>query len=223
MSPVTGKPKQERSRRTLEKLLAATAEMLEKHGLEGATVPRIAAQAGVSVGSVYRRFEDKDALFRATFLDLIERSVEVNKKNLRPETFAGMTLETVARALVRAMVRQFRVQPGLLGALQHFLQYHPDLDFRECALEMIAGNYGRIAGALMLFRDRITHAHPERAALFAILSAITVIQARTLENDSVWEKVAALDDRELEAEVTDLMVAYLTRPARGITSSLGML
>jgi hypothetical protein len=118
----------------------------------------------------------------------------------------------VARALVRAMVRQFRTQPGLLGALQHFLQFHPDLDFRERALAMIAGNYGRIAGVLMLYRDRITHADPERAALFAILSAITVIQARTLENDSVWEKVAALDDRELEAEVTDSMVAYLTRP-----------
>jgi hypothetical protein len=46
------------------------------------------------------------------------------------------------------------------------------------------------------------------------LSAVTVIQARTLENDSVWEKVAALDGKELESEVTDLMVAYLTPPAR---------
>ncbi len=219
MASASGQPKQERSRRTLEKLLGATAEMLEKHGLEGATIPRIAAQAGVSVGSVYRRFEDKDALFRATFLDLIERSVEVNKKNLRPETFAGMTLEAVAKALVRAMVRQFRTQPGLLGALQHFLQYHPDPDFRERALEMIAGNYGRIAGVLLIFRDRIRHSDPERAALFAILSAITVIQARTLENDSVWEKVAALDDRELEAEVTDLMVAYLINPAKEVTAS----
>jgi hypothetical protein len=60
----------------------------------------------------------------------------------------------------------------------------------------------------------MTHADAERAALFAILSAVTVIQARTLENDSVWEKVAALDDKELETEVTDLMIAFLTRPAR---------
>jgi AcrR family transcriptional regulator len=167
---------------------------------------------GLQIDSVYRRFEDKDAPFKATFLDLIERSVEVNQRNLRPETFAGVTLQAVAMALVRAMVLQFRTQSGLLGALQHFLQYNPDLDFRERALEMIAGNYGRITGVLMLFRDGIRQADPERAALFAILSAITVIQARTLENDSVWEKVVALDDRELEAEVTELMVAYITRP-----------
>jgi AcrR family transcriptional regulator len=210
MTPATGKPQQERSRRTLEKLLAATAEMLEQHGLEGATIPRIAAQAGVSVGSVYRRFEDKDALFRAAFLGLIEHSVEVNKKNLSPGTFAGMTLETVIGALVKAMVRQFRTQPGLLGALEHFLQHHPDMDFRERALTMIAGNYERIAAILLIFRDQFPHANADRAALFAIISAVTVIQARTLENDSVWEKVAPLDDKALEAEVMDLMVAYLT-------------
>jgi AcrR family transcriptional regulator len=215
MTPATGEPQQERSRRMLEKLLAATAEMLEKHGLEGATIPRIAAQAGVSVGSVYRRFEDKDALFRAAFLDLIERSVEVNRRNLRPEVFAGMTLESVAKALVRAMVLQFRMHPGLLLALEHFLQHHPDLEFRERALGMIAGNYRRIAAVLLIFRGQMTHTDPERAALFAILTAITAIQARTLENDSVWAKVAALSDRELEIEVADLMVAYLTRPGRG--------
>jgi hypothetical protein len=37
------------------------------------------------------------------------------------------------------------------------------------------------------------------------------LQAQTLENDSVWEKVAPMDDKELEGEVTDLIVAYLTR------------
>jgi len=40
-----------------------------------------------------------------------------------------------------------------------------------------------------------------------------VIQARTLENDSVWEKVAPLDDSELEREVTTLVLAYLLRIA----------
>jgi hypothetical protein len=64
-----------------------------------------------------------------------------------------------------------------------------------------------------LFKERITHPDTERAALFAVLSAVTVIQARTLENDTVWEKVAALDDKELEKEVADMMVAYLTHPA----------
>ena len=212
MTPSTGEPQQERSRRTLEKLLTATVQVLEQHGLEGATIPRIAERAGVSVGSVYRRFEDKDALFKAAFLALVEQSGAANRKNLTPEVFAGMTLEAITRALIHAMVRQFRMHPGLLKALEDFLEHHPDVVFRERVLGLIAENYGRIAGVLLLCRDRMTHANPERAALFAILTAVTVIQARTLENDSVWEKVAALDDKELELEATDLVVAYLTRP-----------
>lgn len=212
MTPATGKPKQERSRRTLEKLLGATAAMLEKHGLDGATIPRIAAEAGVSVGSVYRRFEDKDALFRAAFLELIERTAEANRRNLRPEIFVGLTLEAVTMSLVRAMLRQFRTHPGLLGALDHFLENHSDPVFRERALGMIAGNYDRIAAVLLLFRDRIAHADTRRASLFAILGAVTVIQARTLANDLVWQAVAPMDDRELEAEVTHSIVAYLTHP-----------
>jgi len=212
MTPPTGEPQQERSRRTLEKLLTATVQVLEQHGLEGATIPRIAERAGVSVGSVYRRFEDKDALFKAAFLALVEQSGAANRKNLTPAVFAGMTLEAITRALIHAMVRQFRMHPGLLKALEDFLEHHPDVVFRERVLGLIAENYGRIAGVLLLCRDRMTHANPERAALFAILTAVTVIQARTLENDSVWEKVAALDDKELELEATDLVVAYLTRP-----------
>jgi hypothetical protein len=78
-------------------------------------------------------------------------------------------------------------------------------------LGLIADNYERIAGVLLLSRDRIMCADPWQAALFAVLSAVTVIQAQTLENDSVWEKVAPMDDKELEREVTDLIVAYLTR------------
>lgn len=215
MTPPTGAPQQERSRRTLEKLLAATTDMLEQHGLAGATIPRIAERAGVSVGSVYRRFEDKDALFKAAFLDLIERAADANQRNLRPEVFAGMSLEAITGVLVRAMVRQFRTQPGLLRALDHFLQHQPDQVFRGRALGLIAENYGRIAGILLICRDRMTHLDPERATLFAILSAVTIIQARTLENDSVWEKVAALNDEELEQAAADLVVAYLTRPANG--------
>jgi len=213
MAPATGLPQQQRSRKTLEKLLAATLATFEAHGLEGATIPRIAQQARVSVGSVYRRFEDKDALFRAALLRLLEKGVETNRQNLRPEMFAGMSIEIVTRLLVRSLIHQFRVQPGVLRALENFLQHHPNLDFRERALALIAESYQRIAAILLIFREKITHPDPERAALFAILSAVTVIQARTLENDSVWEKVAPLDDSELEREVTTLVLAYLLRIA----------
>jgi AcrR family transcriptional regulator len=55
-------PQQARSRRTLERLRAAAWSLLEAEGPEGVTVTGVAAEAGVSVGSFYARFEGKEEL-----------------------------------------------------------------------------------------------------------------------------------------------------------------
>src|ERR1700756_4588701 len=57
-------PKQARSQQSMRRLIDAAREILNEDGLEAATIPRIAERAGLSVGSVYRRFPDKDALLR---------------------------------------------------------------------------------------------------------------------------------------------------------------
>jgi len=60
MANKTLAPQQARSRESLRKLLKAAAEVLGQHGLEGATIPRIAQHAGLTPGAIYRRFPDKD-------------------------------------------------------------------------------------------------------------------------------------------------------------------
>ncbi len=52
---------------TTEAILTATEAALAEHGLAGATMQAIAARAGVSVGTVYNHFRDRDELFRALF------------------------------------------------------------------------------------------------------------------------------------------------------------
>jgi len=56
---------QARSRATREKLLEAAETVFAAKGYTGAKISDIAAEAGCSVGSVYFRFKDKDALFFA--------------------------------------------------------------------------------------------------------------------------------------------------------------
>jgi AcrR family transcriptional regulator len=56
---------QERSRATRERLLAAAEKVFAEKGYDGAKLSDIAEEAGVSVGAVYFRFKDKDALFQA--------------------------------------------------------------------------------------------------------------------------------------------------------------
>src|SRR5229473_2510951 len=56
---------QKRSRVTVETLLDATARVLTKAGYDRASTNRIAATAGVSVGSLYQYFPNKEALVAA--------------------------------------------------------------------------------------------------------------------------------------------------------------
>lgn len=62
---VRKKPRQQRSRETVDILLDATASCLVTRGLAGTTTNHIAEIAGVSVGSLYQYFDDKEALVDA--------------------------------------------------------------------------------------------------------------------------------------------------------------
>jgi AcrR family transcriptional regulator len=69
-------PQQQRSRETLARLITATLATLEEHGLEGATIARIAGVAKIAPASVYRRFRDRNALYRLALLDMLEGSAD---------------------------------------------------------------------------------------------------------------------------------------------------
>ncbi|EMF57396.1 MULTISPECIES: TetR/AcrR family transcriptional regulator [Streptomyces] len=64
---------QARSRLTQQRILEAGTALLEEGGTEALTVAAVASRAGVSVGSVYRRFAGKDRLIAALQHDMIEQ------------------------------------------------------------------------------------------------------------------------------------------------------
>src|SRR5690242_17607521 len=114
-------PQQERSRESLRKLQRATAEVLGQHGLEGATIPRIAQHAGMTPGSIYRRFHDKEALLEDTILGILERQDERMKTGLTPEKAAQIPLPLFAEQVIGSMVLSYRVNAALLRAMRMFV------------------------------------------------------------------------------------------------------
>ena len=56
------RPQQQRSREMVRALIDATAQVIQQQGLDNTTTARIAEVAGVSVGSLYQYFGDKDGL-----------------------------------------------------------------------------------------------------------------------------------------------------------------
>jgi AcrR family transcriptional regulator len=69
-------PQQQRSRRTMSRIVEAAETLFGERGYDGAVVGDIARLAGCSVGAVYARFLDKDSLFHHVHATQCERMVE---------------------------------------------------------------------------------------------------------------------------------------------------
>src|SRR5215831_15944483 len=120
----TLEPQQVRSRESLQKLLRAATEVLGQHGVEGATIPRIAHHAGLTPGSVYRRFHDKEALLEAAILGMLERQDE-NSRGLTPEMAQEIPLRVFADQIVNSLVVGYRARAPMLRALRQFVHGRP--------------------------------------------------------------------------------------------------
>ena len=122
-----------RGRATRERLLDAAETLLTRNGLEAATVPAIARRAGVSVGNVYKRFPDKDALMGAVYQRFFARTLEQNLAALKPRRWADTPTEQMLCAIVTGIVAGYRDHRALLRALLLYAETHPAPDFRQGA------------------------------------------------------------------------------------------
>ncbi len=160
---------QARSRESLVRLLKAAADVLNKNGLEGATIPRIAAHAGLSPGTVYRRFPDKDALLREVCLRLLEENYRGSRKLLGSEQWKKMSLVEMSRTMIAITLKGHHSHRGLLRAYLLFSLQHPDTAFiREC--EQLEWKTLHDVGELLLTRrSEIRHPDPEAAVKLGLL------------------------------------------------------
>ncbi|HEY8384997.1 MAG TPA: TetR/AcrR family transcriptional regulator, partial [Porticoccaceae bacterium] len=58
-------PTQDRSRKTLQKILTTANSLFVANGFDETTVTEISRQSGISIGSIYHRFPDKPSILYA--------------------------------------------------------------------------------------------------------------------------------------------------------------
>lgn len=109
------RPQQLRSRQTLEAVLDAVIRVLKREGLKAATTNHIAEVAGVSIGSLYQYFPDKQAIFVALHQRHIEQIDAMVAATLLKH--AASSLDTLVRAMIEAMVEAHTADPELWEVL----------------------------------------------------------------------------------------------------------
>ena len=103
-------PQQERSRQKLQLVIDAADRLLAVDGADALATTRIAAEAGVSVGTVYQYFPDKEAiaeaLARQYWKDFAQRVDEVAVRD------EAEPLEDPLGTVIDALAEGFRSRPG---------------------------------------------------------------------------------------------------------------
>ncbi|HEX8243985.1 MAG TPA: helix-turn-helix domain-containing protein [Longimicrobium sp.] len=201
-------PRQARSRETLTRLLDAAEAVLAEGGLEAATVPAIAHRAGLSVGAVYRRFPDKDALLRAVYFRMFARMQEQNATRTDPELFRDAPLARVLGGIVRGIVQHYRQNRTLMQAVTQYADTHADAEFRRRAAELNGAALAGLAAIASAKRDEMRHPDPEGATRFALLTVGLVLRGVVL-SDQVPPGFLLGEDVSVEEELTRMVLGYL--------------
>jgi AcrR family transcriptional regulator len=204
-------PQQDRSRESLRKLLQAAAEVMGQHGLEGATIPRIARHAGLTPGSVYRRFHDKDALLEAAILEILESQDEQMRTGMSPVITAPMPLPAFVDLVISGMVVSYRAKAPLLRAMRQFVHPRTDTAFGKKVSAIDARYFKRVVDVFMSHRDEIRHPNPRIAVGFAIMMTVgTLFQLVVVPTDtSAWKGLLPKDDHAIKDELVRAFLAYL--------------
>ena len=192
------RPQQARSRITVGAMLEAAYQVMEADGYDGLTTTRLAKRAGVSVGTVYQYFPDKDAVVGA----LIEAYLQKEERALLSavEAARGLPFAEAAPRLVRAFADVQAEAPertALLLAGAPPSRWLPEID------ALARRSVGVVAA---LFRER----HAEIPLPDPDLAAFVVVHALDgVFRKAVAERPDAVASGAVSEEAERLVWSYL--------------
>jgi len=196
-------PRQSRSQATVTAILDATAHILIERGFAAASTNAVAERAGVSVGSLYQYFPNKDALVSALRARHGDQMMAVIMRALTKAMDA--TLIDGLTGLVEATVEAHRVDADLHQVLEQQLG---DMDMDDQHDEYLGVMEERIVALLARHRDEITAPDLKLAAFMLLHAAHGLIHAVVLQRP----KGTSL--KHATQEIVAMLTAYLTAPRR---------
>jgi AcrR family transcriptional regulator len=194
-------PRQSRSQATVTAILNATAHILIERGSAAASTNAVAERAGVSVGSLYQYFPNKDALVSALAARHGEKMMAVIQRALTNAMDA--TLADALAGLVEATVEAHRVDSDLHRVLEEQLG---SMDVDAAHDEYTDVMEDRIVALLARHRDEITAPDLKLAAFMLMHASHSLIHA------IVRQRPKGSSLKYATQEIVSMMTAYLTAP-----------
>ncbi|MFD5520726.1 TetR/AcrR family transcriptional regulator [Streptomyces sp. NPDC127066] len=197
-------PQQARSAATLARVLRAAEEIAAASGLEEMTITGVAQRAGVSVGTIYRRFEDKEQLITALTERMLERREEYVAEQLRT---AEPSLPGVMDAYAHALLQSFADSSSLFPELLR-MRGTRSLDR---GARTITELHRLLLEAAAPYTDQIRRSQPQQALDTAARAVLGACFHNSVRPDPATGEVAR---RRYADELSDMAIAYLSTPGR---------
>lgn len=193
-------PVQERSQQVVEDLLEATGQVIVEHGVEHLTTIRVASRAGVSIGSLYQYFENKESLLSALIDRLTRELSEMVNRSVPPLLCAD--IKTIVRGLLLVAFDFINQKEGLyLELLRNWYR----LDIAP-SLRRFEKNMSEVMRAYLTTHAADLHIDNALSKSFVIINSVVFTLLRYLSLPS-----APLFDRnQLIEELTLMITAYLS-------------
>lgn len=197
-------PKQRRSRRTLERLVRASLDILDREGPDGLTVKAIVEGAHSSVGSFYARFAGKDELVDYLGERVWREAATRWDEALGSRDWSGLDLGQMVDGAVRLLGEAAGSRASSLKALEQVPGARDDayLSFQG---HVISG----LEELLLARSDEMAHPDPPVAARLGLRAALSILEAEPPPGGDPLSP-----ERRME-EASTLLMSYLAGGARG--------
>lgn len=195
-------PVQKRSRETVSSIVESCSRLLTTMPYHEITTDRIAEMAGVSIGSLYQFFSNKEAIVSAVIDDLLLKDLEYLRDGLHRLPTSTPDTDAKIRAVIDMGFNRFQTDRPLRAALENVQGLLDYWDTRRVFYE----HYQRyILQLLPELPDR------DRSLVALILVSVfsTALNLNLLQDDQSPER-----EEKLKTEIFTLVSQYLRTPTK---------
>src|SRR6218665_1647556 len=141
-------PKQDRSQRTMDRIIDATLKLLDERDYDSITIADIARTAKTGTSSIYARFKDKRAILLASHQAVRARAVVRFEALCDPDRWVPHPLQTAIESIIEGLFHWYRDNHNVMKAA---LQLNDEMVYGEIALSLHAG----VVRLSHLLQDRV--------------------------------------------------------------------
>lgn len=127
-------PTQERSRQTVATILEACSKILVHEGFFGVTTDKIAKEAGVSIGSLYQFFGNKESVVSAVIHNMFRMDLEYLAGRVKSLENLS-TLQDKVRQFIEIGIETYTRNASLRAKLQNIQTYLTDEAFYQSTMK----------------------------------------------------------------------------------------